>query len=478
MSNEKKSLLNVKLKPEFIKVMKVAGIGVVVMIVIIGMSISALKNATSKDNGSSVPQVGQDESKAINDDPNTRKKMVEKDVEEAKVASNSGGSFTPVTMGAEVDVNANNPTKKPDEFDLANHSVDPAKIGDSSKFEMPAFPSDPNVARKTSDQNDKFQFSQPDYGGVTDQSQAGFTSEFINGKTVNIPNDPVKRAEMLAQLQKEAEIEFAAKEAKRHFDSKMARIGNIAEFVASNDAYVETKSYSYTPSKTTMNNGLNGLAGAVDQAIPPTVAASSVVQASADDVMVIKTGERVYVNIDTSINTDQSPELFGQILSGRARGWTLFGRATQNTDYTVGINFDTVSLPDGRSMPITAMAIDPETGGLSVSGNVNHKIFERFVIPVLAGGAGKYGDLMSQVGTTYTPNSITPIIPGVPGTITNNMNMSQVRNAAIGGGVKNLADSLSTQSKGVKPSTTTKRNLGIEVIFLKEVIVKETNLHK
>ena len=241
---------------------------------------------------------------------------------------------------------------------------------------------------------------------------------------------------------------------------KMTRIGQIAEFLAKNDEYSPIK-----PSASWIIK-----ASPVPSPVPLIEAASSPLATKplSAETMVIKSGEKVYVNIETAIDTDEPSTVFGQVLSGKARGWMIFGKATQNPNYSVSIVFDTLVLPSGKSTKINAMAIDPDTGRTSVQGSVDHKIFDRFVIPIVVGGLGTYGDLMSKQGTTTTLNQLT----GAPATLTNNMDMSQVRDAAIGGGIKTASANITKEAEKSQPSTSTQRNLGIEVIFMQEVMMQ------
>lgn len=195
---------------------------------------------------------------------------------------------------------------------------------------------------------------------------------------------------------------------------------------------------------------------------------SASMEAADNKVMLVKAGERVFVQIDTAINTDEPSPVIGRILSGKAAGYKLFGATRYNPNYTVSIEFTQMTLPSGYAVPISAFAIDPQTGRTSVSGNVDYKIFERFVLPALAAAVSKYGETVGRQGTTIVIDSNT-------GTTTTSQNLTddQVRDAAIGAGVGKIADSLSQQAAEAKPAVTTERNLGLEVVFMREVVVDE-----
>jgi intracellular multiplication protein IcmE len=182
--------------------------------------------------------------------------------------------------------------------------------------------------------------------------------------------------------------------------------------------------------------------------------------------IIIKSGERVFVSIDTAINTDEPSPVIAMILSGNARGMTIFGQSRHNPDNTISVEFTRIALPSGKSAPISAFAIDPNTGRTAVEGNVDHKIFERFVLPALAAGFSKYGEIMARQAQT---SSVAPLT-GVT-TITQNMTAQEVRNAAIGAGAGSISGAIGKSASEANPSVTTERNLGIEVIFMQELII-------
>lgn len=197
----------------------------------------------------------------------------------------------------------------------------------------------------------------------------------------------------------------------------------------------------------------------------PGAAASSVAAASAGGDMIIKTGEHAYVSIDTAINTDEPSVVLGTILSGNAYGWQVFGKSQLNADNTISITFDSIALPSGKDAPINAFAIDPKTGRTSVTGSVDHKIFERFILPAVASGMGTYGQITARQGQQITQTPATGTT-----TSTQNLTVQQVRAAAIGSGVGTIANTLTQTAQGARAAVSTNRNLGLEVVFMKALI--------
>lgn len=426
-----------------IKIM--AGIGVL-FIAAITITVIKLNGATDGSKPSSVPPMGNDEGKTIGSTPEQSKKMIDADLGAAKKAKESGESYIPLSSGGEVPIVANDGSAA-----APVPAVDKGKAGD---FSLPSFPDDPNKPAKT------VAYPSPQGGGgggynpvATSSGAPSYVT--VNGKVVDLPSDPNQRSAVLDQLNQQEKDRVAAEAAGKRLALKMTRINQIAEYIAKNDDFAPIKATDPWIAATS----------SVSAATSPTASLASTVSATPGK-MIIKTGEKVYVNIETAINTDESPEVFGTILSGGARGWVIFGKVAQNKDYTVSVKFDKLALPSGKSVAISAIAIDPETGRTSVQGDVNHKIFTRFVLPIIAGGASTYGQLMGQQGMQSYVSPLT----GAPATLTNNISMSQVRDAALGNGLSNVATKLSAGADST-PSTSTDKNLGIEVIFQSEVMV-------
>lgn len=205
-----------------------------------------------------------------------------------------------------------------------------------------------------------------------------------------------------------------------------------------------------------------------DNQAQPVVTASGVPSSAAGGRMIIKSGEKVFVSIDTAINTDEPSPVIAAILSGAASGWKMFGQTRQNPNNTLSVEFTRLTLPSGSSIPVSAFAIDPQTGRTAVSGSVDHKIFERFVLPAMAAGLGKYGEIVAQQGTQTTAS------PLAGSTVTTkNMTRQQMRDAAIGASVGETSSMFGAEAKAAKPSVSTERNLGIEVVFMQEVVIPE-----
>jgi intracellular multiplication protein IcmE len=242
----------------------------------------------------------------------------------------------------------------------------------------------------------------------------------------------------------------AQQDALKNFDSKMKRIGELAK-TFQEEGYSSVKESSSWQKTDTTNAS-------------SAVLASST--ANASSTMLVKTGERVYISIDTAINTDEPSPVLATILSGNASGMTMFGVVHKNQNDTISLEFTTLALPSGKSVAISAFAVDPATGRTAVSGSVDHKIFERFVLPAFAAGLGAYGQIVSMQGQQIT----TAPMAGTS-TVVQNLSPQQITAVGLGAGASNIATTLSNNAQAAKPAVSTNRDLGLEVIFMKELIV-------
>ena len=320
------------------------------------------------------------------------------------------------------------------------------------------------AAKQASDNGDSFapSFAPPARPVAPEQpaQQAAENSRFsltpgpqqAAGQPTTLQQTPQEVA--AAQEKAKAEADYAAKR-KDILDAKNERIKEMAAGFVAEGAFSPIKSVGYQISQNSGSGGGSGGGGG---------AAGSSGSGGGDPF--IKAGARAYISIDTAINTDEPSPVLGKVLTGPARGWVIFGKSVHNPDDTVSITFDRLVLPSGKSAPIEAMALDPESGRTSVVGSVNHKIFDRFILPAIAGGAAAYGQLMGQAGMMVMSSPMTGTM-----TSTNNISSSQITDAAIGAGVGSLANNLNAIAAKEQPSVSTPKNLGLEIVFMKEFVL-------
>lgn len=449
------------------------------------VTISVMGDGTNGKTKSELPVIGGEEKKDISGNESLDKKIAQSDADAAKKASSDGVSYIPLSSGKEEVVTPGSkptlPSERVKEDPLAGF---PATTGSTLLPSSALATNQPNQGYNTPSTDGTTstdgtngtgtnRFGGSGYGGSSSSGvsfvngiQVNGNTATINGQQVQLPTDPNQRSKVLDQLYEQEVAKKNADSDARRMTLKMARINQIAEYMTTKEGYSETKPSESWLAVSSKDSNVNSLVQKVDLSLAT--------KPTEKTTMIIKSGERAYVNIETATNTDEPSTVIAQLLSGKALGMTLFGEVTQNKNYTISIKFNKINLPNGTSADINAMAVDPQTGRTSIKGDVDSKIFERFVLPMVAGGLGAYGDIMSKQGTVTTMNPLT----GTPSTTTAAMTGSQIKNASIGTGVKSVTALITSESAAAKPATSTNKNLGIEIIFLKEVIVKETDMQK
>lgn len=180
----------------------------------------------------------------------------------------------------------------------------------------------------------------------------------------------------------------------------------------------------------------------------------------------LQAGQTAMVEISTKINTDRPLVVFGNIVSGKLKGNVLIGAASRNEDDSVSVSFNKISTSgeNGKTYPIVAIALDPITGESGLTGDVNHKIMQRFILPMAAVAIGTYGQLIAQTNQTTTTTG------NISVTQQNRVDTNRVVQASAGAAATQAATQFNKGAAAV-PATTLPANLLIEVKFIEDVIL-------
>ena len=132
--------------------------------------------------------------------------------------------------------------------------------------------------------------------------------------------------------------------------------------------------------------------------------------------------------LQTAIDTDENSVVRAYIPQGKYKGAVLFAMGYRRLSETVDMTF-TYMQWQGRSYNITAKAMDQDTMRTALSGEVNNRYFSRIILPALAAGIGRAGQLYEQSGTQ---NVITPE-GGIIQTYPENPEWRQITGTVVGG---------------------------------------------
>ncbi len=173
--------------------------------------------------------------------------------------------------------------------------------------------------------------------------------------------------------------------------------------------------------------------------------------------------------IDTAIDSD-NPEskVIAVIPAGKLQGAQLAAPNVQLAGDGVIVNFKTLAF-NGMTCTIDAYAQDDETQRSSIASDVNHRYVTRIILPALANGIGKVGQLYEDSNTQIlTTNS---------GTVTGRTGTPDSKAVAgvIAGGIGQQTAQVMTQDASRLPVTQVNvdRRQVVSILFMKPVTDKD-----
>lgn len=104
--------------------------------------------------------------------------------------------------------------------------------------------------------------------------------------------------------------------------------------------------------------------------------------ATVPEIVVVPAGEIAYAQIITEANSDVPGPVLAQIVSGPLAGSRVLGNFSVEKDL-ISLQFNTVVV-DGVSYSIDAIALDPETTLPAMATEVDHRYFQRVILPTAA----------------------------------------------------------------------------------------------
>lgn len=173
--------------------------------------------------------------------------------------------------------------------------------------------------------------------------------------------------------------------------------------------------------------------------------------------------------IDTAIDSD-NPEskVIAVIPAGKLKDAQLAAPNVQLAGDGVIVNFKTLAF-NGMTCTIDAYAQDDETQRSSIASDVNHRYFTRIILPAVANGLGKGGQMYEDSNTQIlTTNS---------GTVTGRTSTpdSKALAGVIVGGIGQQAAQVMTQDASRLPVTQVNvdRRQVVSILFMKPVTDKD-----
>ncbi|MET3132766.1 intracellular multiplication protein IcmE [Oxalobacteraceae bacterium GrIS 1.11] len=170
--------------------------------------------------------------------------------------------------------------------------------------------------------------------------------------------------------------------------------------------------------------------------------------------------------LETEIDTDENSIVSAFIPSRDYAGAKLFAMGYKRINNTVDLSFTSMKWK-GRSYKINAKALDKDSLRSALSGEVNHRYFSRIIIPALAMGLGRAGQLFEQADTQTV---VTPF-----GTVVRSQSGPPSGKAVAGtilGGAAQQAGQVLSQEAAQEPvkQVIVARNETIGILFLEPVL--------
>lgn len=173
--------------------------------------------------------------------------------------------------------------------------------------------------------------------------------------------------------------------------------------------------------------------------------------------------------IDTAIDSD-NPEskVLASIPAGKLAGAVLAAQNVQLAGDGVIVNFKTLNFK-GMTCTVDAYALNDENRRSSIASDVNHRYFTRIILPAIAGGIGKVGQLYED--------SNTQILSTDGGTLTGRTGSPDGKAVAgvIAGGIGQQTAQVMTQDASRMPVTQVNVDRGqvVSILFMKPVTDKD-----
>lgn len=114
--------------------------------------------------------------------------------------------------------------------------------------------------------------------------------------------------------------------------------------------------------------------------------------------IILPAGEILYAQLVTEANSDTPGPVVAQIVSGPLKGNRVLGNFEVQRELLT-LNFNTI-VRDGISLPINAVALDPNTTVPGMATEVNHRYLQRVILPAAAAFIEGTADAIENAGLT------------------------------------------------------------------------------
>ncbi|WP_321959365.1 conjugal transfer protein TraO [Burkholderia cenocepacia] len=221
----------------------------------------------------------------------------------------------------------------------------------------------------------------------------------LSSRTNNVPDQPASapqaqpQAQQVVYYQQPVQQQNPQQDQQRQKELSDQTKGLMAswETVGHSTARVSADSADYAKSLTRESD-------------PSQTQQAAVAAAAAAKVKIVEDFALIPASLQTAIDTDENSIVRAYIPNGQYAGAVLFAMGYKRITNSVDMTFSYMKW-QGHSYKVTAKAMDQTTMRTALSGDVNNRYFSRIIIPAIAMGIGRTGQLFEQAAAQ---NIITP----------------------------------------------------------------------
>lgn len=178
--------------------------------------------------------------------------------------------------------------------------------------------------------------------------------------------------------------------------------------------------------------------------------------------VIVAAGKVEYAQMMLEANSDIPGPVVSMIVSGPFNGGKLMGSFTRQEDYLV-IKYNTLVTKKGTSVKINAIAVDPQTSLTGVATDVDHRYFQRIVLPAAAKFVEGLGSAYSQTTQTTSQSSSSTT------TTSEDMNTKQEFGKAVEEAASKVSEVLDEDGKNTQPLVIVGAGTPLGVLFMASV---------
>lgn len=170
-----------------------------------------------------------------------------------------------------------------------------------------------------------------------------------------------------------------------------------------------------------------------------------------------------YGQLMIEANTDAPGPVLAMVVSGKLAGARLLG-SFQKTDEYLTLNFNQAVTKSGKSIPIQAIALDPDSTLPGMVTEIDRKYFQRYILPAAADFISGVGEAIAevQVDVNQTDTSTT--------TSADDPDFDEAVAQGISDAFDGIADAVKDAGRSTQPMLRIAAGTPIGILFTQEVL--------